>query len=79
MSKCILDIKFDITDTARDLAMDNGGFTYIHGERDSLRITDNTLAELSAKMPLEKCYSLQAMEIEQPTSSVHLMSLLRSI
>lgn len=49
MSKCILDIKFDITDTARDLAMDNGGFTYIHGERDSLRITDNTLAELSAK------------------------------
>ena len=49
MSKCILDIKFDITDTARDLAMDGGGFTYIHGQRDSLKITDNRLAELSAK------------------------------
>ena len=43
MSKCILDIKFDITDTARDLAMDNGGFTYIHGERDSLRMREGEI------------------------------------
>ena len=78
MSKCILDIKFDITDTARDLAMDNGGFTYIHGERDSLRITDNMLAELSAKkvndafgeMLLTPSYGDRTTELmmNQPTS-----------
>ena len=50
MSKCLLDIKYDIIDKARELAMGpENGFKYILGQRDALRIVDSRIAEQAAK------------------------------
>ena len=49
MSKCLLDIKLDIIDDAKEKAINLGGFKEIEGQKDTLEITDSKQAAQSAK------------------------------
>lgn len=50
MAKCLLDIKFDVIDKARELAMGTeNGFQYVTDQRDMLKIVDSTTAAQAAK------------------------------
>lgn len=49
MAKCLLDIKLDITDNAREKALSMGGFREVLGQRDTLEITNNVKAAVSAR------------------------------
>jgi DNA-dependent RNA polymerase auxiliary subunit epsilon len=49
MSKCLLDIKLDIIDDAREKAINLGGFKEIEGQKDTLEITNAKEAAQSAK------------------------------
>jgi len=50
MAKCLLDIKFDIIDKAREMAMGTeDGFRYVLDQRDMLKIVDSKNAALAAK------------------------------
>ncbi len=50
MAKCLLDIKFDVIDKARELAMGTeNGFRYVTDQRDMLKIVDSTAAAQAAK------------------------------
>ena len=49
MSKCLLDIKYDIIDEAREKALGYEGFKVDLGQRDSLEITDAPKAANAAR------------------------------
>ncbi len=49
MSKCLLDIKYDIIDEAREKALGYEGFKVALEQRDALEITDPAKAAIAAR------------------------------